>query len=78
MPIARSRTFRSGNSQALRLPKDISFADDADLVLVRAGDVLTVYPAGATIPAMLAALEKLPRVRMGRRDRQALPERRGL
>lgn len=60
MPIARSRTFRSGNSQALRLPKDVAFADDVELVIVRSGDVLTVYPATATIPDMIARLAALP------------------
>jgi virulence-associated protein VagC len=28
MTIAKTRTFRSGNSEAVRLPKDIAFGDD--------------------------------------------------
>jgi antitoxin VapB len=69
MTIARSRIFRSGNSEAVRLPKDIAFGDNVELVIVRSGDVITMYPAGTTIPAMLARLKALPRPRaIDRRD----------
>ena len=76
MTIARSRTFRSGNSEAVRLPKDVAFGDDVELVLVRSGNVITMYPAGITIPAMLERLAALPRPRaIERRDDETLPER---
>jgi len=79
MTIARSRTFRSGNSEAVRLPKDVAFGDDVELVLVRSGDVITMYPAGMTIPAMLERLAALPRPRaIERRDDEPLLERTGL
>ncbi len=79
MTIARSRTFRSGNSEAVRLPKDVAFGDDVELVLVRSGDVITMYPAGMTIPAMLERLAALPRPRaIECRDDEPLPERTGL
>jgi len=79
MTIARSRTFRSGNSEAVRLPKDVAFGDDVELVLVRSGDVITMYPAGMTIPAMLERLAALPRPRaIERRDDEPLPERAGI
>ena len=79
MTIARSRTFRSGNSEAIRLPKDVAFGDDVELVLVRSGDVMTVYPATSTVPAMLARLKELPPVRaIETRDVDDLPERHGL
>lgn len=78
MTIARSRTFRSDNSEAVRLPKDVAFGDDVELVLVRSGDVITMYPAGMTIPAMLERLAALPRPRaIERRDDEPLPERPG-
>jgi antitoxin VapB len=77
--ITRSRTFRSGNSEALRLPKDVAFGDGVELVLIRAGDVMTVYPVATTIPEMLAQLRTLPSVReIERRDDDELPERNGL
>ncbi len=79
MSIARSRTFRSGNSEAVRLPKDVAFGTDVELVLVRSGDVLTIYPAIDTISKMVARLRALPRPRaIERRDDDALPEREGL
>lgn len=79
MPIARSRTFRSGNSEAVRLPKDVAYGDNVELVLVRSGDVMTIYPAATTIPEMIARLKALPAPReIERRDDATLPERPGL
>ena len=79
MPVARSRTFRSGNSEALRLPKDVAFGTDVELVIVRSGDVLTVYPAALTIPEMAARLRALPvPPEIETRDVDELPEREGL
>lgn len=60
MSIARSRTFRSGNSEALRLPRDVAFGEDIELVIVRSGDVLTVYPAAMSVHEMAARLRELP------------------
>ena len=79
MSVARSRTFRSGNSEALRLPKDVAFGSDVELVIVRSGDVLTVYPATLTLPEMAERLRALPApVDIERRDVDELPERPGL
>jgi len=79
MPIARSRTFRSGNSEALRLPKDVAFGEDVELVIVRSGDVLTIYPAATTIPEMIARLRALPAPpAVEQRDVEELAERPGL
>jgi len=79
MPIARTRTFRSGNSEALRLPKDVAFGEDVELVIVRSGDVLTIYPSATTIPEMIARLRALPAPpAVERRDTEELPERTGL
>ena len=60
MASARTRTFRSGNSEAIRLPKDVAFGEDVELVIVRSGDVMTIYPAVRTIPEMIARLHVLP------------------
>lgn len=79
MSIARSRTFRSGNSQAIRLPKDVAFGDDVELLIVRSGDVMTIYPAAATIPEMIARLRALPvPPTIEARDQEEIPERSGL
>jgi antitoxin VapB len=79
MTVAKTRTFRSGNSEAIRLPKDVAFGEDLELVLVRSGDVLTVYPAATSIPEMIARLEALPvPPSIEERDDEELPERAGL
>jgi antitoxin VapB len=79
MPFARGRTFRSGNSQAIRLPKDVAFGDEVELVIVRSGDVMTIYPATTSIPDMIARLQTLPAPpTIEQRDTEDLPERDGL
>ncbi len=79
MTVARSRTFRSGNSEALRLPKDVAFGDDVELVLVRSGNVMTIYPAATSIAGMLAQLRATPAPReIERRDDEPLADRVGL
>lgn len=79
MTIARSRTFRSGNSEAIRLPRDVAFGPDVELVIVRSGDVMTIYPAAMSIPAMIKRLRSLPAPpTIERRDEEELPERPGL
>jgi antitoxin VapB len=79
MTVSKTRTFRSGNSDAVRLPKDVSFGEGVELVIVRSGDVLTLYPAAISIPEMIAKLNTLPRPpAVEERDTEDLPERPGL
>jgi antitoxin VapB len=76
VPVARTRTFRSGNSEALRLPRDVAFGEDVELVIVRSGDVMTIYPATKSIPAMIKRLRALPLPpAIEERDEEELPER---
>ncbi len=76
MTVARSRTFRSGNSEAIRLPRDVAFGPDVELVIVRSGDVMTIYPATLSVPAMIDRLRSLPAPpAIERRDDEELPER---
>ena len=76
MSVARGRTFRSGNSEAIRIPKDLAYGDDVELVLVRSGDVLTIYPATTSIPEMIAKLKALPAVgEIEQREIESIPER---
>ena len=58
--VTRSRTFRSGNGEAVRLLKDVAFGDDVELVRIRFGDVRTMYPVAISIPKILAKLTSLP------------------
>ncbi len=79
MARACTRTFRSGNSEAIRLPRDVAFGEGVELVIVRSGDVMTIYPAETTIPDMIARLNALPvPPTVQPRDDEELPERPGL
>jgi antitoxin VapB len=79
MTIAKTRTFRSGNSEAVRLPKDVAFGEGVELVVVRSGDVVTLYPAATSIPEMIARLNALPLPpSIEDRDDEELPEPAGL
>ena len=76
MAVVRSRTFRSGNSEAIRLPRDVAFGEDVDLVIVRSGDVMTIYPAATSVPEMLRRLRALPAPpNIETRDEEDIPER---
>lgn len=79
MTIARTKTFRSGNSEAIRLPKDVAFGEDVELVIVRSGDVMTIYPATLSVSEMIERLRALPKPpRVEERDVEEIPERPGL
>ena len=79
MTIAKARTFRSGNSEAVRLPREIAFGDDVELIAVRSGDVVTLYPAKLSLAEMARRLAELPAPSsIETRDSEELPERRGL
>ena len=79
LTIVKTRTFRSGNSEAVRLPKDIAFGEGVELVAVRSGDVLTLYPAATSIQEMIARLAALPTpLTIEERDEEVLPEPVGL
>ena len=79
MNIYRSKTFTSGNSQAVRLPKEIAYGDDVELIIVRSGDVVTIYPAAYSLKEMVSRLESLPQPpTIEQRDVEEIPERPGL
>lgn len=74
--MATSRTFRSGDSIALRLPKEVAFASDVEVTIVRSGDVLIVYPSRSSVKEMLVRLAELPGPEVVQvRDTEPLPER---
>jgi antitoxin VapB len=76
MTVAKVRTFKSGNSEAVRLPKDIAFGEDVELIAIRSGDVLTLYPASLSIAEMVKRLAALPAPPcIEKRDDMELPER---
>ncbi len=57
----RAKVFRTGRSQAVRLPKEVRFPDDEGEVRVwRDGNRLVLEPVDEWPPEFLAALESCP------------------
>ncbi|MEA5448839.1 type II toxin-antitoxin system VapB family antitoxin [Leptolyngbya sp. CCNP1308] len=50
----RTRVFQSGNSQAVRIPKELQFEQiDVDYDIERQGDALIIRPVGAPLTNVL-------------------------
>jgi len=74
-----SRTFKSGNSEAVRLPKGAAYGTDVDVTIIRSGDVLTIYPSRPPITELAHRLAALPApAQVELRDQDLIPERDGL
>jgi len=60
MPL--TRVFKSGNSQAVRIPAELAYADmSLDLKITRVGDVITIFPARHSLKDAVAILRDLPK-----------------
>jgi len=78
MPVT-SRTFRSGNSDAVRLPKEVSVGPGVEVEIERAGVVVTMKPKRPSVQDMIAALDALPKPsRIQKRPVILPPRRKGL
>lgn len=74
-----SRTFRSGNSDAVRLPKEVTFGPGVEVEIERTGDVVTMRPKRPSVAEMLAQLRDLPRPgQVQTREPIEFPDRPGL
>ncbi len=79
MAVITSRIFRRGNSEALRLPREVAFGEALEVTIVRSGDVLTIYPKPPPLTELMARLGTLPAPRdIEIRDGDLAPERPGL
>ena len=59
--MARTRIFKSGNSQAVRIPAELAYAEtDIDLEITRLGDDITISPARNSLKDAVAALRRMP------------------
>lgn len=57
-----TKAFRSGNSQAVRIPAELAYADmTTDLCVTRMGDVITIFPARGSLKDDVAALRAMPK-----------------
>jgi antitoxin VapB len=59
--MATTRAFKSGNSQAVRIPAEIAFEDGQELTIARHGDVVIISPKRATMKDMVAKLRAMPK-----------------
>jgi antitoxin VapB len=75
MPL--TRVFKSGNSQAVRIPAELAYDDlGIDLNITRMGDVITIFPARHSLKDAVAILRDLPKPpEVERREPIDLPER---
>ena len=57
-----TRVFKSGNSQAVRIPAELAYDDtNIELTITRTGEVITIYPKRTgSMAEMIAALRALP------------------
>jgi antitoxin VapB len=76
---ATTRVFKSGNSQAVRIPAEMAFENtEGDFTITRSGDVITIYrkTARQSVEEMFAKLRALPAASMLQQvDRIELPDR---
>jgi antitoxin VapB len=54
--MATTKVFRSGNSLAVRLPREIAFAEGTEVVVIRQGESLIVSPARLDMATLVARL----------------------
>jgi antitoxin VapB len=75
MPFTRA--FKSGDSQAVRIPAEIAYADtDIELTVTRLGDVITIFPARRSLADAVAALRAVPKPSArDKREPIGMPER---
>ncbi|MGP0058813.1 MAG: AbrB/MazE/SpoVT family DNA-binding domain-containing protein [Beijerinckiaceae bacterium] len=75
MPL--TRVFKSGNSQAVRIPAELAYADmSQDLKITRVGDVITIFPARHSLKDAVAILRDLPKPpEVEEREAIDMPER---
>jgi antitoxin VapB len=75
----RTRIFKSGNSQAVRIPAEMAFADgQTELEITRSGDVLIIRPAqiAGSLREAMEILRLLPKPEpIGPIERIEVPER---
>jgi antitoxin VapB len=58
--MATTKVFRSGNSLAVRLPRDLAFPEGAEVEVVRQGESLIVRPVRLDMKALVSRLALAP------------------
>jgi antitoxin VapB len=88
MGVVESKTFKSGNSIAVRLPRDMALPEGTAITIEKKGDALIIRPAKdpveekRKVAEFLAALktlkERFPLTDREERDPDIFPDRPGL
>ena len=75
--MSLARVFQSGNSQAVRIPAEMAYADlSIELKITRLGDVITIFPARNDLKDAVRKLRRMPKPpRVERRRPIELPDR---
>jgi antitoxin VapB len=75
MPLTRA--FKSGNSQAVRIPAELAYEDmNVDLTISRHGDVIMIAPARKSMKEVVAILRATPKPPAGEaREPIEMPDR---
>ena len=61
MAVVETKTYRSGNSEAVRLPREIAFGVGTTVNVERVGDVVTIRPAKKSLAWLIEQLRTLPK-----------------
>jgi antitoxin VapB len=77
--MARTKAFRSGNSQAVRIPAELAYSPaDVELEICRHGDVITMFPVRRSLEEAVEKLLAMPKpARVERRRPIEVPFRKG-
>ncbi|TAN44641.1 MAG: AbrB/MazE/SpoVT family DNA-binding domain-containing protein [Rhodospirillales bacterium] len=60
--MTATRVFKSGNSQAVRIPSELAYADmTIELQITRLGDVITIFPARQNLKEAVRLLKTMPK-----------------
>ena len=60
--MPRTRVFTFGESQYVRIPAEIAYADyDTDLEITRCGEVVTILPVRYNLRDAVATLRQMPK-----------------
>jgi antitoxin VapB len=80
MGIIRTKTFQSGNSEAIRLPKEVAFGIGTEVIIETNGNSLRIYKAPKmTVQELVARLRAMPKpTEIQELDNEEIPEREGL
>ena len=73
----KTKTFKSGNSQAVRIPAPLAYDDIIkDLEITRSGDVITIQPVRGSLREAVELLRQMPKPdTVEEIDRIELPDR---